>query len=93
VSRFRFIAAEKASSPVVRLCRVLGVSSSGFYAWQHRQPSQRQRTDSQLMDHIRSVHANSHCALRTGWPLSEALSSHDHPFGYTGGSATRFGAA
>ena len=60
MSRFRFIAAEKASSSVVRLCRVLSVSSSGFYAWQHRQPSQRQRADSQLIDHIRNVHANSH---------------------------------
>ena len=61
MSRFRFVAAEKASSSVVRLCRVLGVSSSGFYAWQHRQPSQRQRTDTQLIDRIRDVHANSHC--------------------------------
>jgi transposase InsO family protein len=61
VSRFRFIAAEKATSSVVRLCRVLEVSSSGFYAWQHRQPSQRQRADDQLIDRIRTVHANSHC--------------------------------
>jgi transposase InsO family protein len=61
VSRFRFIAAEKATSSVVRMCRVLEVSSSGFYAWQHRQPSQRQHADIQLIDHIRSVHANSHC--------------------------------
>jgi hypothetical protein len=61
VSRFRFIAAEKASSTVVRLCRVLGVSSSGFYAWQQRPPSRRQRTDTQLIADIRSVHAKSHC--------------------------------
>src|SRR4051812_10097321 len=33
VSRFRFIAAEQAHQPVVRLCRVLGVSASGFDAW------------------------------------------------------------
>jgi putative transposase len=110
VSRFRFIAAEKATSSVVRLCRVLEVSSSGFYAWQHRQPSQRQRADNQLTDGIRTVHANSHrtygaprvhAELRatgtrvgkkrvapdasrgTGWQLSEALPSHDHPFGDT----------
>jgi hypothetical protein len=37
VSRFRFIAAEKATSSVVRLRRALEVSSSGFYAWQRRQ--------------------------------------------------------
>jgi putative transposase len=61
VSRFRFIAAEKAMSSVVRLCQVLEVSSSGFYAWQHRQPSQRHRTDTELIDRIRGVHANSRC--------------------------------
>jgi transposase InsO family protein len=61
VSRFRFIAAEKANSSVVRLCRALGVSTSGFYDWQHHQPSARARTDAVLIDHIREVHATSHC--------------------------------
>jgi putative transposase len=60
VSRFGFIAAEKASSSVVRLCRVLGVSTSGFYAWQQRQPSRRARVDAELLERIRDVHANSH---------------------------------
>jgi transposase InsO family protein len=61
VSRFRFIAAEQARSSVVRLCRVLGVSTSGFYAWQRRQPSQRARVDAELIEHIRDIHADSHC--------------------------------
>jgi len=61
VSRLRFIGAEQATWSVVRLCRVLEVSTSGFYAWQHRQPSQRQRTDTQLLERIRTVHANNHC--------------------------------
>jgi hypothetical protein len=61
VSRFRFIAAEKANSSVVRLCRALGVSTSGFYDWQHHQPSARARTDAVLVDRIRDVHAVSHC--------------------------------
>ena len=34
VSSFRFIAAEKANHPVSLLCAVLGVSRSGFHAWQ-----------------------------------------------------------
>ncbi len=32
--RFAFIDAEKASFPIARMCRVLGVSQSGFFAWQ-----------------------------------------------------------
>jgi putative transposase len=61
VSRFWFIAAEKVSYSVVRLCSVLEVSTSGFYAWERRQPSQRSRGDARLTEHIRSVHTNSHC--------------------------------
>src|SRR5438093_9363312 len=61
MSRFRFIAAEKVSYPVVRLCSVLEVSTSGFYAWERRQASQRSRHDAALTEHIRSVHTNSHC--------------------------------
>jgi transposase InsO family protein len=61
VSRFRFIVAETATWSVVRLCCVLGVSASGFYAWQQHQPSRHARTDATLSDRIRRVHADSHC--------------------------------
>ena len=61
MSRYRFIAAEKVSYPVARLCSVLEVSTSGFYAWERRQPSQRSRHDAMLTEHIRSVHTSSHC--------------------------------
>jgi putative transposase len=61
VSRYRFIAAEKARVSVVRLCRALGVSTSGFYDWQHHQPSARARTDAMLVDRIRDVHTASFC--------------------------------
>jgi putative transposase len=61
VSRFRFIDAEKASWSVLTLCRTLGVSPSGFYAWRGRAPSVRRRTDAVLLEHIRAAHAQSHC--------------------------------
>ncbi len=59
MSRFRFIAAEKAHYPVARLCRVLQVSRSGFYAWLGRQPSPRVRADVALTVQIQTIHRES----------------------------------
>jgi putative transposase len=55
--RFGFIAAEKASYPVRVLCRCLGVTRSGYYAWVRRRPSSRAVRDVQLMHRLRLVHA------------------------------------
>jgi transposase InsO family protein len=43
--RFRFVAAERASFPVQALCRVVGASASGFYAWLRRGSGDRRRDD------------------------------------------------
>jgi putative transposase len=40
---FRFIAAKKAEHSIKTMCRVLGVSRSGFHSWENREPSRRQR--------------------------------------------------
>ena len=34
------------------MCQLLGVSKSGYYAWQNRSPSERARTDEELLGHI-----------------------------------------
>lgn len=52
--RFQLIDAEKAGAPVSRLCQLLGVSVSGYYAWKTRKASVRQRTDLVLLADIRS---------------------------------------
>ncbi len=41
------------------MCRVLEVSTSGYYAWLKREPSRRDRSDAPLTERIRSVHSKS----------------------------------
>jgi putative transposase len=59
VSSFNLIEAERASYPVSVLCRVLGVSKSGYYAWRGRPPSERRRQDALLTEKIREIHSRS----------------------------------
>ena len=41
------------------MCRLLGVSRSGYYAWLERPPSQRSRDDDRLLGLIRESYAAS----------------------------------
>ena len=59
MSLFRFIAAEKANYPISLMCRVLGVSRSGFHAWERRPPSARALADAALTERIRVMYARS----------------------------------
>jgi putative transposase len=42
--------------PVVPMCRVLGVSKSGYYVWRTRKPSARKREDERLKVAIKAAH-------------------------------------
>lgn len=57
--RFRFIDVAKKDFPVRRLCKVLGVSQSGYFAWKGRPASRRQRNDMVMLAHMRSAFALS----------------------------------
>jgi putative transposase len=59
VTVFGFIAAEKTSHSVKTMCRVLGVSRSGFHAWERRAPSARALADRALTGRIAEIHAGS----------------------------------
>ena len=61
MSRYRFIAAEKAHYSVAQLCRVLQVAPSGYYAWRHRKPSPRALANAALTEQIRAIHERSRC--------------------------------
>ena len=51
---------EKANYPIALMCRVLGVSRSGWYSSQARvRPTDREVRDAELLDRIRKIHAAS----------------------------------
>ena len=52
--------ANQADAKVATMCRVLAVSTSGYYAWRDRAPSARALADAVLTERIRAVHADSH---------------------------------
>ncbi len=58
--RFKLIDEAKKQFPVHRLCNVLDVSESGYFAWKHRKPSQPQLNDMVALAHIRSQFKLSH---------------------------------
>jgi len=66
------VRANQATYPVRQLCRLLGVSPSGYYAWCQRGPSARAQANTQLLTRIREIHRasrgaygapNIHCEL------------------------------
>jgi putative transposase len=59
VSRFAFVAAERARHAVARLCRAVGASVSGFYAWLRAIPAVRIRAEAEaeLRSHIGRIFA------------------------------------
>ena len=60
--RLCFIENEKANFSICRMCKVLRVSESGYYAWLSRPASQRQRDDMVYLAHIRAEHAHNYRA-------------------------------
>ncbi len=52
--------AHQADHAVSTMCRVLGLSRSGYYAWLRRAPSTHAVADAELLDLIRKEHLESH---------------------------------
>ena len=53
--RFRFIQQQRQRVSISRLCAVLGVSRSGYYAWQKRKPSAREQANQELIEQIQRL--------------------------------------
>jgi putative transposase len=70
---YGFVGRERANHHVTTMCRLFGVSPSGFFAWVKRPPSARALSDATLLVRIRAIHEHSratygvprvHAALR-----------------------------
>jgi putative transposase len=53
------VRANQAKYPVRRMCRLLGVSPSGYYAWSGRASSQRAQADAELLKRIQAIYERS----------------------------------
>lgn len=59
MSRYRFIHAQRQDYPIRRLCAVMGVSRSGYYAWRQRPPSARAQANAELLVAVHAAHQAS----------------------------------
>ena len=57
--RYRFIEDHRGQYPLASMCRVLGVSTSGFYRWKKNPGSSREKENLRLVTHIKAVHKES----------------------------------
>lgn len=57
--KYAWIEAQGDQYPVSRMCRVLGVSRTGYLQWRVREPSARQRSNDKLGARLRVIHAEN----------------------------------
>ena len=57
--KYRLVEAERAEHRISRLCKVLGVTRQGFYAWRRRGPSLRSLGDAELARLIVTIYDGS----------------------------------
>ena len=54
-----FVKVNQADYPITTMCRLLGVSTSGYYAWVDRGPSTRDEANARLLETINGIHQQS----------------------------------
>jgi transposase InsO family protein len=59
VIRFRFVHDNQSDLPVKRMCELIELPRSSFYAWTSRTPSARDRTDAVMLETIRDIYRRS----------------------------------
>src|SRR5690606_26413954 len=68
VSRFQFVADHAATYSVKRLCELVEIERSSYYAWKASAPARAQRAaaDATLQARIRTIHAADNTGLDPG---------------------------
>jgi predicted RNA polymerase sigma factor len=74
---FKFVDAEKTSFPIAFMCRRLGVSTAGCYAWKQRPPSHLAVADTRLSTLIHQIHAASRGTYGAPRMHAELADEHD----------------
>jgi putative transposase len=57
--KYLFMEEHREEFRMKKMCTVLKVSRSGYYAWRKRRPSRREEANKGLLEHIREVHKGS----------------------------------
>ncbi|QII28964.1 IS3 family transposase [Stenotrophomonas maltophilia] len=79
--RYAFVASHRTRYPTRVLCRVLGVSVSGFHDYLRRQSANTHDADAVLRAELRAIHAASNCSYGRH-RLVRALRARNHPIGH-----------
>ena len=57
--KYKFIKDYRSEFEVEKMCQVLGVSRSGYYAWCKQPKSRREEENEELLEEIRKIHEES----------------------------------
>lgn len=63
---------------ISELCHALGVSRSGYYAWQRRPVSRREKANQQLIESMTEIHAHRHTRAYGSPRMTHALRAAGH---------------
>jgi putative transposase len=74
--KYAWISEHRDSFPVARMCEVLDVSTSGYYAATGREPSERARRHERIKAAVAQVHAQSH-GIYGSLKITQVLRQHD----------------
>lgn len=79
--KFKFIKQHKNEFSITRMCLLLGVNRSSYYAWLNRVESKRSKENKELTEKIKEIYYNSEC--RYGSPkIRHILNSEGNAYGH-----------